>query len=175
MATFDNIFEQYIDEMLEDEEKRTIVEKYFSFYPEEKEKTIFDQTWYKEYVEKFKVFDFQVPEESKDDFDYDLLLRLTASSFSSQIQIIESEGLPDIKISVDNDGKFIAKTVSELWGFQILKLYEIYIEESINFAVHAASDEHERKEIENQRDYMLKKWNNLLFKHRTSQRLLEMV
>ena len=60
-------------------------------------------------------------------------------------------------ISVENDGKSIAKMVSELRGFQILRLYEIYVEEQMNFQIHFAEDEKEKEEIQSQRDYKFRK------------------
>jgi hypothetical protein len=54
------------------------------------------------------------------------------------------------------------KTVSELWSFQILRLYEIYIEEQINLHILMHEDEEEKSALTQEREMRLKKWNAVL-------------
>ena len=50
------------------------------------------------------------------------------------------------------------KTVSELRSFQILRLYEIYIEEQMNLHALKAEDENEKNTIDQEREMRLKRW-----------------
>lgn len=151
--------QKFIQELRENEEKKEMLEKYEKlFWPLEWE--IEDQIWYKEYLSRFVPIQYVVPSESKDDFDRNILTQLVAGSFSSEVVLNYSEDktdLPEMIISVENDGKSIAKMVSELRWFQILRLYEIYVEEQMNFQIHFAEDEKEKEEIQSQREYKFRK------------------
>jgi L-rhamnose mutarotase len=48
--------------------------------------------------------------------------------------------------------------VSELRGFQILRLYEIYIEEQMNLQILIAEDEKEKEAIMSQRESRQNRW-----------------
>lgn len=78
-----------------------------------------------------------------EDFDWDLLLRLILGSFSSDYQLAmnEERNLNDLIITVKNGDQSITKTIAELWSFQILRIYEIYIEEQLNMEILRAEDE----------------------------------
>ncbi|MFZ5341491.1 MAG: hypothetical protein ACOZBL_02850 [Patescibacteria group bacterium] len=39
--------------------------------------------WFKDYVNKLNVLPYKVPEELKEDFDWNLLMQLVGASFSS--------------------------------------------------------------------------------------------
>jgi len=49
------------------------------------------------------------------------------------------------------------KTVSELRSFQILRLYEIYLEEQMNLHALKAEDENEKNTIDQEREMRLKR------------------
>lgn len=55
----------------------------------------------------------------------------------------------------------MVKTLSELWSFQVLRLYEIYIEEQLNMHILRGEDE-EQGAIDAERDMRLKKWQAVL-------------
>ncbi|MEI7562884.1 MAG: hypothetical protein WCJ39_04180 [bacterium] len=54
------------------------------------------------------------------------------------------------------------KTVSELRSFQILRLYEIYIEEQMNLHALKAEDENEKNAIDAEREMRIKRRSAVL-------------
>ena len=52
--------------------------------------------------------------------------------------------------------------VSELRSFQILRLYEIYIEEQMNLHALKHADENEKNAIEQERNMRLQRWQAVL-------------
>ncbi|MEI7478359.1 MAG: hypothetical protein WCJ81_07985 [bacterium] len=152
-------FQSYLMEMRDKAEKKETVEKYEKFYgPITGD--IKDQLWYTEYVSQFKPMTYLVPEELQADFDRELLIQLVAASFSSDGMLDENneKGQPDFVIAVQSGDQHVVKKVSELWGFQILRLYEIYIEEQMNLQILIAEDEKEKEAILGQRDSRLNRW-----------------
>jgi len=164
----------YIDELREKEDKKLIVEKYETLHGTI-EWGVKDQIWFREYVTKFPAVDYQVPNLWKDDFDRNLLNQLVCASFSSEVLLDmkwEEVWLPEMTISVENEGNVIAKMVNELYPFQIDRLYQIYIEEQMNLQNHLTesiaenakpedewdkSIKSEKDEIIAQREYRLKR------------------
>lgn len=146
-------FQAYIAELREKDEKKETVEKYEKFYGTV-QWTIEDQLRYKEYVSQFTPLTYLVPEEIKEDFDRKLLIQLVAASFSSDgvFDNQNEKDQPDFVISVQSGDQVVVKKVSELWGFQILRLFEIYIEEQMNLQILIAEDEKEKEAILAQRD-----------------------
>lgn len=55
----------------------------------------------------------------------------------------------------------MVKTLSELWSFQVLRLYEIYIEEQLNMHILRGEDQ-EQGAIDAEREMRLKKWQAVL-------------
>lgn len=156
-------FKSYIEELRENAEKKEVVEKYEKlFWPIQWE--IQDQIWFKEYVSRFRSLEYLVPEELKEDFDWVLLMQLVASSLSSEwfLNVDEWKELPEFTISVQSWDQVVIKKVSELWGFQILRLYEIYLEEQMNLQILMAEDEKEKEAIESQREAKFNRWELLL-------------
>lgn len=161
-------FQAFIEELREKAEKKQIVEKYEKYlgpitgnYDE--------QEWYTQYVTKFTPHAYKIPEELKGDFDRDFLEQLVISSFSSDYELKKNpadaenaEALRDLYIAVKSGDQSVVKTVSELWSFQILRLYEIYIEEQINLHVLMYEDEKEKVAIQQEREMRLKRWNLVL-------------
>jgi len=108
-----------------------------------------------------------VPEELKGDFDRELLQQLVVGSFSSDYEIKKLEGKEgaegrDLYIAVKSGDQSVVKTVSELRSFQILRLYEIYIEEQMNLHALKAEDENEKNAIDSERDLRIKRWKAVL-------------
>jgi len=152
-------FQSYVAELREKDEKKETVEKYEKFFGTI-QGDIKDQLWYKEYVSKFSPMSYLVPEEIKDDFDWDMLIQLVAASFSSD-GVFDSQNekpQPDFVISVQSGDQVVVKKVSELWGFQILRLFEIYIEEQMNLQILIEEDEKEKEAILAQRESRLNRW-----------------
>lgn len=155
-------FQAYLMEMRDKAEKKETVEKYEKqFGPIAGD--IKDQIWYTEYVSTFKACPYMVPEELKNDFDRDLLMQLVAASFSSEGTLDDQTEtwLPDFVIAVQSGDQHIVKKVSELRGFQILRLYEIYIEEQMNLQILIAEKEKEKEAILAQRDMRKNRWKIL--------------
>lgn len=65
--------------------------------------------------------------------------------------------LQDLVISVKSGDQSVVKKVSELWSFQIDKLYKIYIEEQMNLQVLMKEDEKEQTVIMGQRTARLQR------------------
>lgn len=151
-------FQSFIEELREKEDKKVIVEKYEKFYGSIKG-DITKQRWYEKYLKYFSYQAYKVPEELENEFDWDLLFKLVLGSFSSESRLIKNDNsLPELQIDVKSGDQTVTKTVTELWSFQIMRLYEIYVEEQMNLHILIAEDEKEKKGILFQRSQRLTKW-----------------
>ena len=152
-------FQAFIEELREKDEKREVVENYEKIFGEIKG-GVKDQKFYKEYLINFKMLPYRVPDELKEEFDWKLLSQLIAGSFSSicNLKVTKGQELPIFNIVVVSGGQTIDKNVAELWSFQILRLYEIYIEEGMNLQVLFKEDDKEAQAIISQRQARLEKW-----------------
>lgn len=165
-------FESFVDELRDNSEKRKIIENY-----EENVESLHgiedvrDTLFYKEYLSQYNLpkdldFVLKVPEEFYSDFDWDLLLRLTLASFSSSYSLSLTEQWKqnptdeiEIMLEFTVDGaKKVTKKLDELWSFQILRLFEIYVEEQMNYATLMMQEEEECESIENERQFYIKKF-----------------
>lgn len=156
-------FQTFIAELRENAEKKEVIEKYEKFFwPIEG--NITDQIWFKEYVSLAPTITYAVPEELQQDFDWQLLMQLVASSFSSDglIDTQTDQEQPDFVISVQSGDQVVVKKISELWWFQILRLYEIYAEEQMNLQILIAEDEKEKEAILAQRQSRIARWQLVL-------------
>ena len=156
MFLFD--FKGFLEELRshENPDKKETIEKYEkNFWPITWD--IKDQIWYKEYISHFTVPSYATPVSSEEDFDWELLWQLAAWSFSSEVIMDYVEDNIEFVISVENGGTTIAKKVSELLGYQVDRLYKIYIEEQMSLQNHIFENEKEKEEILAQRDYKEKK------------------
>ena len=156
-------FQAFIEELREKPEKKQIVEKYETVIGAI-DGDIKDQERYEEYVSKFTVIPFNIPEELKEDFDRELLQQLVVSSFSSDYELKTEEGkeFKELYIAVKSWDQSVVKTVSELRSFQILRLYEIYIEEQMNLHALKKEDENEQAAIDGERDAKVTRRNAIL-------------
>lgn len=152
-------FQAFVNELRQNTEKKELIEKYEKLFWSI-QWDIKDQIRFNEYVHLYSSVTYKIPEELSSDFDWWLLMQLVASSFSSEwlIQILEEDELPEFVISVQSWEQVVVKKISELRWFQILRLYEIYIEEQLNLQVLIAEDEKEKKAIEAQRQSKLNRW-----------------
>lgn len=151
-------FQWYIAELREKQDKKQIIEKYEkAFWPVTG--NIRDQIRHKEYVINFRSLWLAVPEELKEDFDRDVLVQLIASSFSSECVIEKDKEKQTLEliISVKSWDQTVVKKLSELRSFQVLRLYEIYIEEQMNLQVLIQEDEKEKAAIIAQRQARIQK------------------
>jgi hypothetical protein len=74
----------------------------------------------------------------------------------------EGDELFDLTISVKSGDQSVTKRVSELRSFQIIRLYEIYIEEEMNLQILLKEEEKEAEAIIGQRHLRLERWKLML-------------
>ena len=151
-------FQAFVEELREKPEKKQIVEKYETLFgPIQGD--IKDQIRYTEYLSRFQPLPYETPEEIKNDFDRDLLEQLVAGSFSSDYELKTEANKADkeLYIAVKSGEQSVVKTVSELRSFQILRLYEIYIEEQMNLHSLKSEDENEKNTIDQEREMRIKR------------------
>lgn len=165
-------FESFVDELRDNSKKRKIIEKYEENVESLREvKDVKNTLFYKEYLSQYNLpkdldFVLKVPEELYSDFDWDLLLRLTLASFSSSYSLSLTEQWKqnptdkiEIMLEITVDGaKKVTKKLDELWTFQILRLFEIFLEEQMNYATLMMQEEEECESIENERQFYIKKF-----------------
>lgn len=156
-------FQEFIADLRNNEEKKEIVEKYEKIYWEIKGK-LTDQEWYSEYIGSFETFEYVVPDSLKDDFDWDLLLKLVLGSFSSDYELKAEQWKKDkdLYIAVKSGDQSVVKKVSELWSYQVQRLYEIYVEEQMNLHILKSESENEKMAIDKERELRLKRWQAVL-------------
>ena len=160
-------FPAFIDELREKEDKKEVIEKYEKYFGKI-QGDIKDQIWYTEYLKEFSFQPYLTPEDLDDDFDWDILQKLVIGSFSSDYELKQDdkEWGWELYIAVKSWDQSIVKTVSELWSFQILRLYEIYIEEQMNLQILMKEEnedwESEREALISERQMRLKKWTAIL-------------
>ena len=123
--------------------------------------------WYTEYLSKFPYVPFITPDELWDDFDWALLEKLVTWSFSSdyELKLDKDTQKNELYIAVKSWDQSVVKTVSELWSFQMSRLYEIYVEEQMNLQIlrkENAEDEQSVQAIDSEREMRLKKWEAVL-------------
>lgn len=158
-------FPAFIEELREKEDKKEVVEKYEKYFWKI-QWDIKDQIWYTDYLSKFPFQSYLTPEDLDDDFDWDMLQKLVIWSFSSDYELKQDEKTEwwELYIAVKSWDQSIVKTVSELWSFQILRLYEIYIEEQMNLQILMNDEEWEweKDALLSERQVRIKKWNAVL-------------
>lgn len=124
--------------------------------------SITECNWYKSYVSKFNVENIQynVPEELKNDFDWKLLLQLAAASNSCNIALEDEPDGIELLITVKSGDQTLTKKVSELWSFQVMRLYEIYLNELFSMEVLKLENEQEKSAINTLREGRILEFNN---------------
>lgn len=156
-------FQKFIQDLRENAEKKEVVEKYEKLFWTI-DGQIQDQIWYKEYIYQFTTLNYKVPEEIMKDFDWNLLMQMVSSSFSSDglMDYDQESDLPEFVISVQSGDQIVVKKVTELRWFQVLRLYEIYAEEQMNLQILIAEDEKEKEAILAQREARFNRWKLVL-------------
>ena len=154
-------FQNIIEDLKEKHDGEEKFKKYIEGF--DKNSVIEDMPFFKDYVSKFDIerafdgFNLTAVEQeilSKDDLL--LLLRLISSSFSSSYDILYDRlsNAIDFSVSATSGEQSITKKISELWSFQIMRLYEIYINEQIELSIEAYEPE-ELEVLKNQRKIKL--------------------
>ncbi len=166
-------FKEFINNLREDEGKKRIIEKYESnFGPIGAD--LKKQVWYTEYVKAFEAYypkeGILVPDGMEDDFDWKLLFALVTASFSSSYRFEKPEGIARkpwrlwIKVTgtKEDSGEevVVEKSIDELWSFQIMNLYRIYVEEQINLQNLRAEEPEDWEGVNETRNLKLDKIKN---------------
>lgn len=164
-------FNEFVEELRNDENKREVIEKY-----EENNGSLQDRDYkelplYKDYLSKFELDEglvqrVKLPEALEDDFDYPLLLRLVAGSFSSNFifEHCDETDMERLKISVKSGEQSITKYLDDLWSFQITRLFEIYFEEQMNYDNLQKDSEDEEHAIAKERESRLESFKKKMSK-----------
>lgn len=161
-------FQAFIAELREKEDKKLTIEKYESIlWPIEWD--IRDQLRYSDYLAKFASFDYITPDDIGNDFNRDLLQKLIIASFSSSYELKKDDkkNWYELYITVKSGDQTIVKTISELWAYQISRLFEIYIEEQINNQMRIAnpaedSNEENKLTILHERETKIRRRNSFI-------------
>ncbi len=158
-------YNEFIKELRSRDEKKEIVEDYSRYYGPQDHVSISETPFYKDYLSKFELpFKLVVPEDLEDDFDWDLLAKLVFGSFSSDYELYFEENKQTtseegrrvrLHISAEKQGEYVVKELSELWSFQILRLYEIYIEEQMKLFSLLKEDEEEGESVYDKQSLLL--------------------
>ena len=163
-------YSEFIKELRSREEKKKIIEDFSRYYGPQDNVSIYETPFYKDYLSKFELpFKLVVPEDYYHDFDWDLLAKLVFASFSSEYELYfeENEQIPlddgrrvCLHICVKNGGEYVVREFSKLWSFQILRLFEIYIEEQMQLFSLMKEDEEEVESVKAQQSFLLRQFNH---------------
>lgn len=85
------------------------------------------------------------------------LLRLVAASFSSSYDLEYDDETNSVilSISVESHGESRTEKLPDLWSFQIIRLFEIYVEEQFNLEALRLNSEDGKRAIEEERKVKL--------------------
>ena len=146
-------FDSFVKEALESKKHHDSIVNYGKTFESLENTTLEDTTFYKDYLSKFDISGFEIkpPENLEDEFDYELLVRLIVSSFSSDYVLsldetwkdnpnVCAEPLTNVSVFVKTDSGSQNKDLQELWSFQVLRLFEVYLIEQIDLAVLYAEE-----------------------------------
>ncbi len=154
-------FESFIQKMRETIEKQDIITAYENFCGPIKP-VLEENEFYTGYISKFKVIPYKFPEECAE-CNYPLLLQLTAGSFSSNMNLFFSEdnvlATPDLNIFAQSGESSAVKSISDLWSFQIIRFFEIYICEQLSLQTLFYQDPSESSDIFQKRQALINQHN----------------
>ena len=159
-------YNKFIEDLKQNDKKKEIVDKYSKYYGPQEKVSIYETAFYKDYLSKFDIpFQLVVPEDLEEEFDWDLLIRLVVGSFSSNYYLMREENSRQsppkvyLYITVPRDETHVTKELSELWSFQIIRLFEIYIEEQMNlFSIKQEDDGKDEDSILEEQKMIIKKY-----------------
>lgn len=136
-------YAEFVEEYSQDPEKKESIEKYEEKFHIGRNSFIENHPFYKHHLVYFNS-DFEIvlpPEVDMNPQEKDFLAKLIFGSLSSTFLITLDEewketpiGKPkaDISLAVSSEGEGIIKDLSELYDFQIKRLFDIYVNEQIN-------------------------------------------
>ena len=145
----------FIDSVIEDlykeEDLKETLSQYDFYFGTLKGKDFKESEIYKRYLSQFAALPFTCHDASEYDdiFDWDLLYRFIFASASMEyyFKIIKSkDSLPQIDLHMvvvkgSEDRQIIDKILAELWSFQIIRLYYIFLREQIELFVISLVEE----------------------------------
>ena len=163
-------FNEFIEDYASTQEKEDDIKTYMVKYNINRNTPIEEHPFYEDYLSKFKIdWVLAVPENVQmDEREKNLLIRLVLGSFSSSYTLSLSDDWKrnptetvqvELRISVAVEDKYVSKSVSELWSFQIQRLFYIYINEQISLLM-AVDDEEEMEEYKNEQQTKLQKYES---------------
>ena len=96
----------------------------------------------------------------EDAFDFDLLFRLIAGSFSSSwwFEYSKEEKAFRLAIDVSAGTKRIQKYLDSIFAFQVKRMYSIYLQEQINLDLMSREDKQEKEIVNSSRNRTLEKF-----------------
>ena len=157
---------EFVEELRENSEKEETIKNYERYVELLEDcESIYETKIYKEYLKNFDkekinfiVNKLKIPEFIDDDeFDLELLVLLVVSSFSSTWEFEIDFEIKKLSLIINvQAGDNVKKRLEDLWGFQIVRMYEIYVEEQMILLALSKKSEAERKIVENNRDERLK-------------------
>lgn len=157
-------FETFIKELRKDKDpsKRKMIKEYEKHYGEINP-LLKQNSFYKDYLKKFKVMDYCSPDDAR--FDKNLLLKLIAGSFSSEYDFVFINGCyfdekPELNVTVYSSGMKLVKSISELWQFQIDNLFRIYLTELFSLQTIMFTDFEEACYVKSERERKIVIHNN---------------
>jgi len=171
-------FKRFIESLDNNDDKREIIEKYEKHVGIDLRRVerIEDLPLYKDYLAHFDTEGIKLfaPEYLDDEFDLDLLLRVVVGSFSSgwAFEFVDGSDTVRLLIEVNAGDKHIDRYLDALWGFQIARMYEIYIEEQLNLDILRFEDEKEATIVTSQQQRQLEKYDEQLARYRKHTMLL---
>jgi hypothetical protein len=160
---------EYFDAAEEYPHKKELCKKYFHLVqPREGIDKITDMVFYKEYVSLFQTMPVQEPIDLETMFDCELLQQLVAGSFHSYgifvINPAHNFSKFDFAIIVNHIDLEIKQFLHYLGGFDVLQLFEIFVEEQMTQAILREEDATKKAGIDNRRNQELSKWINCIDK-----------
>ena len=162
-------------ELIDDPEKRDLIEKYETKYGVQSDAPLEKHPFYKDYLSRFEIDWDVVPPEGIDISPHEcsLLVRLVLGSFSSHYMLSLDEAWKknpigkvraNLGIMVTNEDNSVTRTLDELWSFQVKRLFEIYVNEQIHLVdLQNESDDDEeideRSVIEKEKEMRIELYN----------------
>jgi hypothetical protein len=152
--------------LLQDEDNHETItnfEHYYGKLPAEVE----ELQVFESYLSKFE-FDYDIlniPQDLANDFNCELLLQLALGSFGTEVDFVLADNNKiDVIFKVSTIEACISKKLTELWSFQVSRLFEIFVTELLNLEYLAASDAREMEAIYAKRSIKLSAFTKMVDK-----------
>lgn len=159
----------FIDSLRRDSDKKECIERYERYIEPIGKKSLRNEKWYIELVKRFEyVNNILYPSKYSTQFDWNLLIQLGASSLSSDLGFKKVCNDFHLIFRVVSGDSVVIKSLDDLYEFQILRLYEIYIEEQINLCGLCYEQDRERRDIYSAKKVMLEDWNDKILELKDS-------